>query len=70
MKFKYTILVVTDKEGNKAVGVVGDMSDDIQISGMFSEGERVYFESDAYHLDYWCSRYGFKYQAIEKEQRV
>jgi hypothetical protein len=71
MKFSYLIYVVTDSHGNKDAVVANEPGDCVQICGMTDEDEeRLYFESEAYHLDSWCVANNLNLNKIEKEAHV
>jgi hypothetical protein len=71
MKFNYEIYVVTDSYNNKYAVVANEPADDVQISGMKNHlGERIYFESEAYHLNKWCEENGLNLNIIEMEVDV
>lgn len=54
------IYVATDTHGNKVKGVVGDVSDNLFLSGLKdTEGEHHTFESEAYHAGSWADDFGF-----------
>lgn len=58
----YTIFMVHDSHGNRDYDVAIDNGEGIQICGMRdSNGEALYFESDAYHLGGWCEQHGLGY---------
>ncbi len=61
------IYLVKDTHGNECSATCEEGSDIIQVCGIHdSDNKRQYFESDAYHLEYWCKEHGFEYKKIEK----
>ena len=71
MLFTYNIYVVEDVYGKKQAAVADDGSETVQICGMVNaEGECEYFESEAYHLPYWCTENNFKLTVIEKTEEI
>ncbi len=57
------IYLVKDSHGNTGSATCECSSDIIQICGMKDEdGNNLYFESDAYHLETWCTDNGLEYQ--------
>ena len=65
MDFKYLIYVVTDKRGHKDAVTADEPGDTVIISGMGNNGQRIFFESEAYHLSKWCEENGLTLEVIE-----
>lgn len=66
MEFKYMIYVVTDRRGHKDAVTVDEPGDSVVISGMVNNDfERIFFESEAYHLSKWCEENGLTLKVIE-----
>jgi hypothetical protein len=52
-----------DWQGNEWVEVTGESSDVIQVTGLVNmEGNSVYFESEAYHVEQWCRENGIRFR--------
>lgn len=65
-KISVYIYLIKDHEGNKTSAVVGDPSDDIQISGIKNkEDKEVYFEGRAYDAQTFCDK---NYLALHKKK--
>jgi len=59
---KATVIGVSDRHGNYDTVVVNDMSDTVQICGLMdNDGDYVFFESEAYHIQKWANEHGLKY---------
>lgn len=55
MKIDYRVYLLKDSQGNTTYNVCEEGADFIQVCGMKNKNnERVYFESEAYHLDSFC----------------
>lgn len=66
MEFKYLIYVVTDRRGHKDAVTADDPGDTIMISGMVgNDFERIFFESEGYHLSKWCDENSLTLEVIE-----
>ena len=71
MKIEYMIYVVTDKNGHKDAAVADDPSDTVQICGIVdAEGDSLYFEDEAYHLESGCKVHGLGYNCIKMDAHV
>lgn len=65
MEFKHLIYVVTDKRGHKDAVTADEPGDTVIISGMVNNGQRIFFESEAYHLSKWCEENDLDFKVIE-----
>jgi len=64
-KVYVTIYLMIDSFGNKASAICEESCDTVQASGLRNKAEdRVYFESEAYHLDSWCRDNGIKLKVV------
>lgn len=64
----YVIWLFRDSLGKTWYNVVADSSDIIQICGLSdAKGDRVYFESEAYHAPTWCEENDITYRKVENE---
>lgn len=67
MEVTTIIILVEDMHGNRYSAVCGDMSDIIQICGMKNpKGESIFFETEAYHIEHWCSDNGISRRIIKR----
>lgn len=63
------IYLMIDTHGNKTSVTVEEASDNAQVCGMVDEnGEKVHFESEAYHIDTFCQKYNIKLKMIERKE--
>jgi hypothetical protein len=63
---KVKIYLVKDSFNNKDACVVSDSCETVQVCGMKDKnGESLYFESDAYHLDNWCAENGLEIKIVD-----
>jgi hypothetical protein len=52
---QYKIYVVKDSFKNTWSIVTDEYGNDVQICGMVrDDGEKLYFESEAHHIEQWC----------------
>lgn len=71
MRISYKIYVVTDVHGHKDAAVVNEDNDNVMICGMLNpSGDKVYFESEAYHLGTWCDGHGLELRMIKRMEDV
>jgi len=67
MNITSKIYLLKDSFGNEAYDVAEDGSNSVQICGLFDkDGNPVYFESEAYHLDRWSRDYGIELRILER----
>ena len=68
MKVTSLIYLVKDLHGNLEYASCGESCDIVQICTLKDKsGNKVYFESDAYHLHRWCKENDLELKVIEKE---
>jgi hypothetical protein len=68
MKITTKIYLLKDFHGKKASAIATDSSDTVQVCGMRDKGgNKVYFESEAYHLSTFCSQNDIELKVVEKE---
>ena len=71
MEFKYKIYAVTDIVGKQCAVVANDSGDIVQICGLLdTDLNSTYFESEAYHLDTWCTENGLLLKIIDMTTKV
>jgi hypothetical protein len=71
MKIEYIIFIVKDSRGNADYAVTNEDANCIQICNMHDKkGKRIYFESNAYHLEKWCKDYDLGYLRLEREEDI
>lgn len=57
-----------DSHGNKTSVTVEEGSDTAQVCGMLNkDGEKVYFESEAYHIYNFCDENNIELKIIEQK---
>lgn len=67
MKVYSRIYMVEDHFGTRRFASCEEPADIIQMTGLENrEGKKVYFESEAYHLENWCEENDLKYKVVEK----
>jgi hypothetical protein len=67
MEITSRIYLTKDSQGNRAYAVAEDGSNTVQICGMSNkEGEKVYFESEAYHIDSFCRENSIELKVINR----
>ena len=67
----FFILGVRDPHDNYDAVVCDEMADCVQICGMFDkDGEPLYFESAAYHLESWCRENGLQYKCDKSTYKI
>ncbi len=63
------IYLMIDSHGNKASVTVEESCDNAQVCGMLNkEGEKVYFESDAYHIPTFCNDNDIQLKVIDRSE--
>lgn len=61
------IYLMKDSHGNKASVTVEEGSDNAQVCGMLNKaGEKVYFESEAYHISSFCDENNIELKVIDR----
>jgi hypothetical protein len=71
MKFEYAVYVVTDSFGNKTAVVSEEPCDCVHVCGMRGfNGQDIFFETEAYHLDKWCENNGLILEIRKKSEKL
>ncbi len=69
MEVRTTIYLMKDSQGNKTSVTVEESCNDAQICGMRNkENEKVYFESDAYHIHSFCKDNDIELKVINRKE--
>jgi len=69
VQVQYKIYVVKDSFKNTYSVVTDEDCNDVQICGMFrDDGEKLYFESEAYHLEQWCRENKLDLRVFHKQE--
>lgn len=67
---QYKIYVVKDSFKNIWSIVTDEDYNDVQICGMVrDDGEKLYFESEAYHIEQWCRENKLDLRVFHKSER-
>lgn len=71
MKVKFKIYHLWDNSGNECAIVTDDPNTVISPWGLFDEnGNSLYFESEAYHLEKWAADNGLGFAVHEREAEI
>jgi hypothetical protein len=71
VKVEYEIYIVTDSHGNSCSAVANESGDKIALWSLKkTNGEPVYFESEAYHLANFCEEHGLKYFCFKRTETL
>lgn len=67
MEVTTRIYLMKDSHGNKTSVTVEEDSDNAQVCGMLNKaGEKVYFESEAYHISSFCDENNIELKVINQ----
>jgi len=61
----FYVLAVWGDDGSYDCTVVCELCDMIYISVQDIDGTKLFFESEAYHLNKWCAENGLKYKCVK-----
>lgn len=67
MEVTTRIYLMKDSHGNKTSVTVEEGCDNAQVCGMLNKaGEKVYFESEAYHISSFCDENNIELKVIDR----